>query len=93
MHFDQTTLVDHYGDQQGYLADFTRSLDATVAAGFLLESDRAQLLAEAEAVSSEPDIAIVALPLARKRRAICPQGRIPIEVAGLQAMVRHGDGI
>ncbi len=54
VHFDETTLVDHYGDQPGYLADFTRSLDATISAGFLLESDRAQLLAEALAVKFGP---------------------------------------
>ena len=52
--FDQTTLADHYGDQEGYIADFTRSLDATIAAGFLLESDRAQLVAEASAVEFGP---------------------------------------
>jgi hypothetical protein len=37
-------LVDRYGDMETYLAEFTRSLDATIDAGFLLDEDRAALL-------------------------------------------------
>lgn len=50
-YFDPTTLVDLYGDRNGYLAAYERSLDEAIAAGFLLESDRAELLARAQGVS------------------------------------------
>jgi len=52
--FDNDTLVRLYGDKAGYLVAYGRSLDTAIAAGFLLESDRAQLLAAAEAVSFSP---------------------------------------
>lgn len=44
-------LLRLYGDRAGYLSAFTASLDAAIAAGFLLPAHRVQLLAEAEAVS------------------------------------------
>jgi hypothetical protein len=40
-------LVRRYGDHQGYLAAFTESLDATIAAGFVLPEDREALLGQA----------------------------------------------
>lgn len=46
-------LVDRYGDVESYLEQFTESLDATIAAGFLLEADRAELLDDAEAQARE----------------------------------------
>ena len=49
--FDAATLVDLYGDKGNYLDAYKRSLDRAIAAGFLLESDRAELEAQAEAVS------------------------------------------
>jgi hypothetical protein len=42
-------LASRYGDARTYLEQFTASLDATIAAGFLLESDRAQVLEDAAA--------------------------------------------
>ncbi len=48
--FDTDTLVRLYGDKAGYLVAYGHSLDTAIAAGFLLESDRAPLLAAAEAV-------------------------------------------
>jgi hypothetical protein len=48
--FETDTLVDLYGDEAGYLAAYEASLDAAIAAGFLLESDRAELLVQAQAV-------------------------------------------
>jgi len=48
--FDEPTLVALYRDRAGYLAAYRRSLDVTISAGFLLESDRAELLGLAEAV-------------------------------------------
>jgi hypothetical protein len=45
--FDDATLAARYGDEAGYLAAFTRALDATIEAGFLLEDDRAAILADA----------------------------------------------
>ena len=38
-------LVRRYADAETYLHQFTRSLDETIALGFLLEDDRAELLA------------------------------------------------
>ena len=38
-------LANRYGDLQNYLAEFTVSLDKIIAAGFLLEDDRAEILA------------------------------------------------
>ena len=52
--FDDATLVGLYGDSAGYLAAFERSLDATIAAGFLLESDRHDLLDDARRVRVGP---------------------------------------
>jgi hypothetical protein len=49
--FDASTLVALYGDKAGYLAAHGRSLEKAIAAGFLLESDRAELLSQAEAVA------------------------------------------
>jgi hypothetical protein len=42
---------DLYGDKSCYLAAYADSLDATVASGFLLESDRVALLARAQGVA------------------------------------------
>jgi hypothetical protein len=53
-YFDPATLVDLYGDRTGYLASYERSLDGAIAAGFLLGSDRAELLALARGVSFPP---------------------------------------
>jgi hypothetical protein len=39
-----------YGGKEGYLAAYTRSLDAAIAAGFVLPAHRAELLAQADAV-------------------------------------------
>jgi hypothetical protein len=47
--FDEATLVDRYGDKGNYLRAYGRSLDQAIAAGFLLESDRAELEALAAA--------------------------------------------
>jgi hypothetical protein len=49
--FDRSTLLRLYGDDAGYLRAFTRSLDKAVAAGFILEADRGQLLSEAQRFS------------------------------------------
>ena len=38
-------LANRYGDLQTYLAEFTISLDEIIQAGFLLEDDRATILA------------------------------------------------
>jgi Alpha/beta hydrolase domain len=48
VHFDATTLVDLYGAKEGYVAAYTRSLDAAINRGFLRTSDRGELLAQAE---------------------------------------------
>jgi len=48
--FDTASLVRLYGDQAGYLAAFEHSLNEAIGAGFLLESDRAELLAQARGV-------------------------------------------
>jgi Alpha/beta hydrolase domain len=52
-------LVRRYGDRQGYLDAFTESLDATIAAGFVLPEDREALLGQAAgaAFASEPPAA------------------------------------
>jgi hypothetical protein len=47
--FDQATLVERYGTADEYIEQFTASADATVAAGFLLQPDADELIAEAEA--------------------------------------------
>jgi hypothetical protein len=49
--FDASTLVRLYENEARYLAAYERSLDTAIAAGFLLESDRTELLAQAEGVS------------------------------------------
>ena len=41
--FEPADLVRRYGDRDGFLAAYRRSLDDTIARGFLLESDRAEL--------------------------------------------------
>jgi hypothetical protein len=46
---DQQTLVERYGTADDYVAEFTTSADAAVAAGFLLRPDADALVAEAEA--------------------------------------------
>ena len=51
-------LTDRYGDVQRYLAEFTASLDATIAAGYLLDVDRAELL---EAQSAKAHVAFAAV--------------------------------
>ena len=48
--FEPSVLVDLYGDKNRYIAAYTHSLDTTIAAGFLLESDRGALLARAQSV-------------------------------------------
>ncbi|HEY5025968.1 MAG TPA: alpha/beta hydrolase domain-containing protein [Acidimicrobiales bacterium] len=48
--FEDSTLLSLYGDRAGYLAAYRRSLEAAIAAGFLLESDRTELVEQAEAV-------------------------------------------
>lgn len=50
MPFDDATLVGLYGDRSGYLAAFERSLDEAIGSGFLLGSDRGELLAQARGV-------------------------------------------
>lgn len=45
-------LASRYGDVDTYMAQFTASLDATIAAGFLLASDRAGILEEAAATAA-----------------------------------------
>lgn len=47
---DAATLRRLYSDRSGYLAAYERSLDRTIAAGFLLAADRAELLGRAERV-------------------------------------------
>lgn len=47
--FDQSTLVDLYGTADTYVDRFRASADAAVAAGFLLQPDADELIAEAEA--------------------------------------------
>lgn len=64
-------LVRRYGDRAGYLAAFTESLDATIAAGFVLPEDREALLAQAS------DVAFPSAVLAR--------GDDPPEPPGLPA--------
>jgi hypothetical protein len=48
--FETAELVGLYGDEARYVVAYEASLDAAIAAGFLLESDRAELLAQAKAV-------------------------------------------
>ncbi len=48
--FEPATLVALYGDKDSYLAAYEESLSSTIASGFLLESDRAALLAQAAGV-------------------------------------------
>jgi len=50
--FDEATLARLYpGGKDEYLARFTASLDETIAAGFLLAEDRAEMLALVAATS------------------------------------------
>jgi hypothetical protein len=37
-------LAERYGDAAQYMKEFTKSLDATIEAGFLLELDRQAIL-------------------------------------------------
>jgi hypothetical protein len=48
--FDATTLSGLYHDKAGYLAAFTRALDKAIAGRYVLASDRATLLAQAQDV-------------------------------------------
>jgi len=48
--FEAETLVALYGDRGGYLVAYQRSLDEAIGAGFLLASDRDELLAGARRV-------------------------------------------
>jgi hypothetical protein len=48
--FDGATLRRLYGDEARYRAAYEESLDAVVAAGFVLDGDRHAMLARAEAV-------------------------------------------
>jgi hypothetical protein len=43
-------LIRRYGDHAGYVAAFTESLDAAIAAGFVLAQDRAALLRQASEI-------------------------------------------
>jgi hypothetical protein len=47
--FDRATLVDLYGTADAYVEAFRASADDAVAAGFLLQEDADELVAEAEA--------------------------------------------
>jgi len=47
-------LARRYGDEEGYVAAFTASLDAAISAGFLLPAHREELLATAAAVRFPP---------------------------------------
>lgn len=44
--FDGATLTSRYGDEAAFLAQFERSLDAAIEAGFLLSEDRDAILAD-----------------------------------------------
>jgi hypothetical protein len=46
--FDRATLLDRYGTADDYVAAFRASAEAAVAAGFLLQPDADELIAEAE---------------------------------------------
>ncbi len=46
--FDQPTLVELYGTFDAYLTQFTASADEAVTAGFLVQADADELIAEAE---------------------------------------------
>lgn len=59
------TLSARYGTPAAHLASFTRSLDETIAAGYLLEADRSDLLAAQESLALEA----FAAPATRLRRA------------------------
>jgi hypothetical protein len=48
--FSPAELVHLYGDQRGYLAAYTASLDRAIERGFILRADRAGLLAAARQV-------------------------------------------
>jgi Alpha/beta hydrolase domain len=60
-------LAGRYGDVQTYLAEFTISLDASIAAGFLLEQDRIAILdtqtAKAHAAFSAASVTEAAAPV------------------------------
>lgn len=47
--FDQAKLVDLYGTADNYVAEFKKSAEKAVAAGFLLQPDADELIGEAEA--------------------------------------------
>lgn len=47
--FEPYRLIDLYGDASGYLAAFAQATEDAIAAGFILEEDRATVLAVAEA--------------------------------------------
>jgi hypothetical protein len=49
--FAASALVELYGDRSRYVAAYEESLDATIAQGFLLESDRDVLVARAQHAS------------------------------------------
>jgi hypothetical protein len=49
--FSAQTLVALYGSKAGYVTAYTADLDRAIAAGYLLPSDRASLLAQAGQVS------------------------------------------
>jgi hypothetical protein len=48
--FSPAELARLYGDQQGYLAAYTASLDRAIERGYILRADRAGLLAAARRV-------------------------------------------
>jgi hypothetical protein len=49
--FSANELVSLYGDKAGYIAKFTANLDKAIAQGYVLSADRADQLAQAEAVN------------------------------------------
>ncbi len=48
--FTPSQLVARYGTKAGYPKEYTKSLDKAIAAGFILNADRAALLKQAQAV-------------------------------------------
>jgi hypothetical protein len=49
--FDAATLAKLYSSKDQYVAAYRRAADSAIAAGFVLEADRAALLAEADKVA------------------------------------------
>ena len=49
--FDQATLKQLYGTKDSYVQKYTDATDRTIAAGFMLQADRAAIIAETNKVS------------------------------------------